>query len=83
MNRRDYISASEIGDFTYCKRGWWLNARKLLPVTPEMQKGAALHVNLSNQVVNVKSQQKTLLTFAGILTVIVVVLIIIFILSQL
>ncbi len=24
-----YISASEINDFIYCKRGWWLNQNNL------------------------------------------------------
>ena len=47
MSNKKYVSASEIGDFFYCKRGWWLRFNGLLATTKEMIAGTAGHEKLS------------------------------------
>jgi len=47
-----YISASEIGDFVYCKREWWLKMRGLLPVTYQMEQGTVQHAQLATKVLS-------------------------------
>lgn len=42
----EYITASEIGDYVYCKRAWWLRFQGLAPVTDEMKAGSIKHTNL-------------------------------------
>ena len=43
MNKK-YVSASEIGEFVYCKRAWWLrfNGFTTTP-SPAMTQGTAKH----------------------------------------
>jgi CRISPR/Cas system-associated exonuclease Cas4 (RecB family) len=47
MKNKKYVSASEIGDFVYCKRGWWLRFNGLLSTTKTMLAGTAAHEKLS------------------------------------
>jgi CRISPR/Cas system-associated exonuclease Cas4 (RecB family) len=47
MKNKKYVTASEIGDFVYCKRGWWLRFNGLLPANREMIAGTAGHEKLS------------------------------------
>lgn len=41
--QKDFVRASEISEFCFCKRGWWLRFHKALPTTQEMIKGTAQH----------------------------------------
>jgi CRISPR/Cas system-associated exonuclease Cas4 (RecB family) len=41
-----YITASEIGDYVYCKRSWWLRFQGLSEVTPAMRSGMIKHTSL-------------------------------------
>lgn len=45
-----YISASEIGDFTYCKRGWWLRKNGYLKQNEAMARGTRQHVRLERSI---------------------------------
>lgn len=47
MKDRKNVTASEIGDFVYCKRGWWLRSHDLLPTTETMLAGTEAHEKLS------------------------------------
>jgi len=47
MKNKKYVSASEIGDFVYYKRGWWLRFNGLLQETEIMRAGTAAHEQLS------------------------------------
>lgn len=38
-----YITASEMGDFVYCKRSWWLKRKGLLAENGAMKQGTAQH----------------------------------------
>lgn len=45
------ISASEVGDYVYCRRCWYVRVRGLLPrtVTQKMRYGAAQHTHLAGE----------------------------------
>lgn len=78
MGRTQYISASEIGDFVYCRRGWWLRMRGLLPTTFVMQKGTQKHESLLRQVLRIKLAQQILL-WLGVVLLVILLLLLIFI----
>ena len=44
--KKSIITASEIGEYIYCKRGWWLKDQGLLKTTPVMIQGTAEHSRL-------------------------------------
>ncbi|NTU46867.1 hypothetical protein HGA88_04550 [Candidatus Roizmanbacteria bacterium] len=51
MKQINMVSASEIGDFVFCKRGWWLRFNEKLPKdTEEMAAGRAEHESLARRV---------------------------------
>lgn len=77
MDKSDYISASEIGDYIYCKRGWWLRKQGLLPTTFEMQQGTEKHDNLFSQLIRLKLVQNILL-WGGIVLLVILALLLIF-----
>lgn len=78
MDRSKYISASEIGDFVYCKRGWWLRLQRLLPTTFAMEQGTQSHENIFLQLIRIKKMQQILL-WLGLVLLIVLLLLVIFI----
>lgn len=49
MPKPDSVTASEIGDYVYCHRGWWLKFHGLTPTdSPIMTKGRLQHTRLFN-----------------------------------
>ena len=51
-NHDTRISASEVGDYVYCRRCWYFRLRGLLPPkgeTPAMLRGTAQHTHLSGE----------------------------------
>ncbi len=77
MDRSEYISASEVGDFVYCKRGWWLRSRGLLETTFEMQKGTQAHESLFTSLIRIKLIQQILLWSGIVLLVLLIILLLI------
>ncbi len=47
MAKTDYITASEIGDYIYCKRSWWLKTQNRYETTPQVVSGTKSHNALS------------------------------------
>ncbi len=45
------ITASEIGDYVYCKRGWWLRSNEKLADTEAMLQGNSKHSALLKDLV--------------------------------
>jgi CRISPR/Cas system-associated exonuclease Cas4 (RecB family) len=43
MRNDGRVSASEIGEYVYCKRAWYLRSKGLLETTPQMQRGIMKH----------------------------------------
>lgn len=51
MSKANYVTASEVGEYTYCPRGWWLHYHGLLETTPQMLAGTKLHDQLGRKVI--------------------------------
>lgn len=49
MKNTRYITASELGDFVYCKRGWWLRCNNQLSPTGEMLMRTEAHNTLAKR----------------------------------
>ncbi|MBP9719631.1 MAG: hypothetical protein KBD46_04100 [Candidatus Levybacteria bacterium] len=47
MKDSPYITASELGDYVYCKRAWWLRLQGLLSSNQAMKYGQIKHTQLS------------------------------------
>ena len=77
MDRSDYISASEIGDFTYCKRGWWLRMQGLLGNTIAMQQGTEAHDSLFKKIFKLELIRKILI-WGGVVILVLIILLLIF-----
>lgn len=52
MKNNDYVTASEIGDYVFCKRGWWLRFNGLLGDTEAMTQGIEQHEKIASNVQN-------------------------------
>jgi len=50
MKKSPLITASEIGEYIYCKRGWWLRRNGLLEDNPQMLQGITEHNKLFTKV---------------------------------
>lgn len=78
MKRDEYITASEIGDFVYCKRGWWLRLNKMLPnSSPVMDAGTKAHETLASELENNQRNITIALSLIGIGIVLVILVILI------
>ena len=75
MDKRKYITASEIGEYVYCKRAWWLRLGGEYQPTPAMVRGNAYHNALSYKLVLSTKLKIIALLLIGIalLTVILIV----------
>ena len=52
MTTTTYVTASEIGDYVFCKRGWWLRFNGLLKDTEAMTKGVEQHEKIASNLQN-------------------------------
>lgn len=50
MKSSSYITASEIGEYVYCPRGWWLRVKGAVEETPQMIKGVVSHESLLRRI---------------------------------
>lgn len=76
----EYVTASELGDFTFCKRGWWLKKNGLLPPNEAMAKGVQNHETLANEVTSAQLLKKIAISLllTGLLIVLVVIILTMF-----
>lgn len=51
MPKKNYVTASELGNFLYCKRCWWLELIGVKPkiITQTMQNGTKKHSALADK----------------------------------
>lgn len=47
MQKEPYITASEISEYVYCQRAWWLRLQGLLATNSAMTDGQIKHTQLS------------------------------------
>lgn len=52
-----YVTASEIGEYVYCKRGWWLRTQREVKTTPVMQAGTNKHQDLANNLTSLSRRK--------------------------
>lgn len=76
MKNTEYVTASELGDFVFCKRGWWLRFNGLLRDTPAMAQGTQQHKDLAQTVTSNTSKRKVALSIilVGILLLLLAIL---------
>jgi len=77
MDKSQYISASEVGDFVYCKRGWWLRMQGLLSTTFAMQQGTEEHESILLQLIRIRLIQQILI-WVGLVLLVLLLLLVIF-----
>ena len=59
MNRKDFINASELGEFIYCQHAYWLAQQGETPtVSRAMREGSAAHRHLNEQVDEVTRRER-------------------------
>lgn len=46
MNNEEVVTASEISEYLYCKRGWYLRFTNQADITPNMLEGIRRHESL-------------------------------------
>ncbi len=51
MQQQSLITASELAEYVYCKRAWWLRLQGLLSENDAMREGQVKHVKLSEWVI--------------------------------
>lgn len=50
MKSSSYVTASEIGEYVYCPRGWWLRVKGQSKDSPQMIKGVISHESLLKRI---------------------------------
>jgi hypothetical protein len=45
----DYVTASELGEYVYCKRAWWLHQHRFTGENAQMLAGIKAHNQLYSQ----------------------------------
>lgn len=51
MSKDDFIAASEIAEYLYCQRSWWLKLKGFVNGNTEnLSQGSAAHVQYSQQI---------------------------------
>ncbi|HSW97340.1 MAG TPA: OadG family protein [Candidatus Saccharimonadales bacterium] len=81
MKRDEYVTAGEIGDYIFCKRGWWLKCNNMLPdSSPRMDAGIQSHESVAKQLQHNKQNTKIALSLIGfgLVLVILIILMVVF-----
>lgn len=76
MNPHEMITASELNDYVFCKRGWWLRRKGLLPPIQSMQAGTAGHEALFSRIkaLRIKRIAAWLFLISGIAIMVAIIL---------
>jgi hypothetical protein len=54
MEKKAYVTASEIGEYVYCQRAWWLRISGKAEQTLSMLTGSMEHDALANLLITIK-----------------------------
>lgn len=78
MKQETPVKASEVGEYVYCKRAWWLTFNNLAKTTPHMQDGIERH----DAFYLFLTSLKTRLAFAKLLVTLGIVLLLVSLLGM-
>lgn len=82
MASQNYVTASEIGEYVYCPRAWWLRFNGFPIAEPEtLAEGQFLHNKLYTLLSFYSLKQKIIYTLILILIVILILLMILIIIQ--
>ncbi len=59
MRKTEYVTASELGTYIYCKRGWWLSFHGKQETTAQMIEGTKQH-NLLARLLRMNKKELTI-----------------------
>ena len=73
MKSTEYVKASELGNYVYCPRAWWLNFNGKSVVTEYMMQGTAEHNTLAKNIetFNTRKILAWVLIVGGILIILI------------
>lgn len=76
LNKRKVISASEIGQYTYCSISWYLQRCGYAPDSLLLDLGKKTHINLGNEIdnINVDTNRSKIYALLGYLFLIIAVI---------
>jgi hypothetical protein len=79
INKNDIISASEIGQYSFCSTSWYLQRSGFKPISSRIEEGKKFHHRLGNSIEVIKKNNKISkrLIFYGVLFVIFSIIMII------
>lgn len=70
-----YVTSSEIGEYVYCQRAWWLRQNNGSETTPQMIRGTTAHNLLAFQLDAIGIRKMIILVLILLILVLLVVLI--------
>jgi CRISPR/Cas system-associated exonuclease Cas4 (RecB family) len=75
--KKDFVvTASELGEYVYCKRAWWLRINGYTKENSRMVEGTNYHNNLANRLDSFELYLKLVLGLIGISILLITLLII-------
>lgn len=72
MREKEFVTASEIGEYVFCKRGWWLRLNGYLEQSEVMREGTRLHDQIAWSVL-LKKKMKTFIIWVICILVITLI----------
>ena len=78
--KKDVISASEIGQYVYCSKSWYLQRCGYEPKSPFIDSGKKAHINLGLTIDGIRKEVRSSQRFAilGYLLLLITILVILF-----
>ena len=68
VKNTEFITASEIGEYVFCKRGWWLRLNGYLEQSDVMREGTRLHDHIAWSVLLKKKIKMAILSHKRLMT---------------
>jgi len=80
-NTSQVLSASEIGQYTYCSLSWYLQRLGYRPESPALEKGKTLHKELGKTIDRIQRETRKATRYAllGVVLLIIAGLIVLFV----
>lgn len=83
VKNTEFITASEIGEYVFCKRGWWLRLNGYLEQSDVMREGTRLHDHIAWSVLLKKKIKMAIIWLICLLVIMLIGLFLLQFLTQL